>query len=241
VWKDIQGHYRELLVQAIQAAIAQARMKREADEAQRQIREARDRAEMPLREVNHRVANSLAMVSSLIQLQSHSVTDRPTRDLLHETQARITAIASVHRRLYTSDDVRSVELNSYLSTLVEDIASSMPGPHRPIRFIPSHLNVVLPTDKAVALGVIVTELVTNSQKYAYEDGQRGEIRVRIVAAYSTRTISVEDDGIGWAGKGTIRGSGLGSRIIKGMAQNLQSEVVYENAHRGTRAAITFAV
>src|ERR1700743_2905352 len=91
VWKDVQGHYRELLRQAGDAAIAQQKLKRESEEAQRQIVEAKNRAELLLKEVNHRVANSLAIVSSFVQMQAHAIADAEAREMLRETQARITA------------------------------------------------------------------------------------------------------------------------------------------------------
>ena len=124
VWKDVQGHYRELLREAIKTALEQERLKRASEEAQRQVAEARDRAEAMLKEVNHRVANSLAMVSSFVQLQSSGITDPAAREALKETTTRIGAIAGVHRRLYTSSDVRVVEINAYLKSLVEDLAGS---------------------------------------------------------------------------------------------------------------------
>ncbi len=112
VWKDVQGHFRELLGAAIRSALQQQRMKAEAEEAQRTIREERDRAELLLHEVNHRVANSLALVASLARLQANAVKDDAARSALQEMQVRIMAVAGIHRRLYTSSDVRIVELGS---------------------------------------------------------------------------------------------------------------------------------
>ena len=97
VWKDVQGHYRELLGQSIKAALEQEKLRRESEVAQREIRTARDRAETLLREVNHRVANSLAIVTTFVQMQANAISDPEARDMLRETQARIAAIAAVNR------------------------------------------------------------------------------------------------------------------------------------------------
>ena len=97
-------------------------------------------------------------------------------------------------------------------------------------------------DKAVSLGVIVTELVTNAYKYAYRYNVRGEIRVSLGRVADGRlSLVVEDDGIGWTGVGTPQGSGLGSRIVKAMASNLRSTVIYDTARSGTRAVLEFTV
>jgi CHASE3 domain sensor protein len=89
------------------------------------LAKARDRAEVLLSEVNHRVANSLALVSSLVNLQSKAVGDRASKDALAETQDRIFAISLVHRRLYGSSDVRSVALDEYLSGLLDHLRTSL--------------------------------------------------------------------------------------------------------------------
>jgi two-component sensor histidine kinase/CheY-like chemotaxis protein len=237
VWKDVQGHYRELLREAIKTALEQERLKRASQEAQRQVAEARDRAEAMLKEVNHRVANSLAMVSSFVQLQSSGIADPAARAALKETTTRIGAIAGVHRRLYTSSDVGVVEINAYLKSLVEDLAGST---REGLVFASSQEAINVGTDKVVALGVIVAELVTNASKYAYPQGApHGAIRVAAEQEDGVVTVVVEDDGVGWTGTGAVQGSGLGTRIIKAMLHTLQAELSYEPRGKGTRAVVRF--
>lgn len=98
----------------------------------------------------------------------------------------------------------------------------------------------LSTDKAVSVGVVVTELVTNAYKYAYPLGTSGEIRVQVERdSCDNVLLAVEDDGIGWTGAGEIRGTGLGSRIVRAMATNLRSALAYLPGSPGTRAVLTF--
>lgn len=243
VWKDVQGHFRELLGESIQLALAQARLRREAEEAQRAIREARDRAELLLHEVNHRVANSLALVASLARMQANAVTDGAARSALQEMQARIMAVAGIHRRLYTSSDVTVVELGSYLMSLVDELSAALDEAHKKHAIaLRADADVRVPTDKAVSIGVIVTELVTNAYKYAYPPGARGEIRVILRRAGDGQlTIAVEDDGTGWRGIGPVRGTGLGTKVITAMASQLQTTVVYETVSQGTRAVFSLRV
>jgi len=99
--------------------------------------------------------------------------------------------------------------------------------------------VRLATDKAVSVGVVVTELVTNAYKYAYPPEEPGEIRVALRRSADRLELAVEDDGVGWTGEGKPRGTGLGSRIVRAMATNLRSALVYTPAPRGTRAFLSF--
>jgi two-component sensor histidine kinase len=238
VWKDVQGHYRDLLREAARTAIEQEQLRLRAEEAHRQVEEARDRAEALLGEVNHRVANSLAMVSSFINLQAHAIDDPAAKQMLQECQARILAVAGVHRSLYTSGDVRSIDVNSYLASLVKELAAS--AAHRcGVQFSGAESPVHLSTDRAVCLGVIVTELVTNACKYAYEDAATGAVRVVVRhPGDGALVVRVEDDGVGWTGEGTIRGTGIGTRVVKSMAQTLHADLNYLPASPGTVAELS---
>ncbi|EJW10566.1 CheY-like receiver [Rhodovulum sp. PH10] len=240
VSKGVGEEFLELLVTAIDQAIEKARLARERDRAEREVREARDRAEVLLHEVNHRVANSLALVSALVHMQLKAIADPAAQDALRETQARILAIAGVHRRLYTSDDVRSVEVSEYLASLLADLEATMKasGLASTIKLSADPLRV--PTDKVVSIGVVVTELVTNAFKYAYPNAAAGEIRVGFHTAGDGRVrLEVADDGIGWMGEGPAQGTGMGTRIVGAMARNLGTEVTY-GCGKGCRVSLEFA-
>ena len=240
VWKDVQGQFRELLGEAVDTALRQEALRRDKERAEAAVREARDRAELLLREVNHRVANSLTLVAALARLQTNAVTDPAAKEALEEMQARISAIAGIHRRLYTSQDVEAVELDAYLSGLVEELQLAMKASGRDHAIRLQAEPIRLATDKAVSLGVVVTELVTNAYKYAYPGGTQGEIRVQVMReGPDTLSLAVEDDGVGWTGEGEAKGTGLGSRIIRAMASNLRSVLTYAPGRTGTRAVLSF--
>jgi two-component sensor histidine kinase len=201
------------------------------------LKEALARSELLLAEVNHRVANSLAMVASLVRLQVRSSKDGAVKMALSETEARISAIAAVHKRLYGTGDVGLVALDEYLSGLLENIAATMRTEGSGNSLTWELDEVKLKTDASINVGVVVTELVTNAFKYAYPDSS-GEIRVRLRQVPVSRIeIDVEDDGVG-KGSGTAKGTGLGTRIVSTMAASLGSEVLYADRKPGTTARLT---
>lgn len=239
VIKDVAGEFLALLRAAIAHALEQVEMRRLKEAAERAVIEARDRAEILLREVNHRVGNSLQLVSAFMHLQSSALPDGPARDMMRETEARILAIAQVHRRLYTSPDVRGVDMDDYLSGLAEELESSLRTTDRPHRIAIAAEPVRIATDRAVSLGVIVTELVTNAFKYAYPAGVQGEVRVRLARDGSLLSLVVEDDGVGMKDGAAPHGTGLGQRIVRAMATSIQSRIEREATGKGTKIVLAF--
>jgi two-component sensor histidine kinase len=242
VLKGVSTDYLDLLAAALDQGLERARFRRETLRSQEVIRQERDRAEMLLAEVNHRVANSLGLVGALIRMQASVTEDQVTIDALHETQLRINAIASVHRRLYTSHEVGTVRLDEYLESLLQELEASMRDDQRPHRVVLACEEVSLPTDKVITLGLIISELVTNAFKYAYIEGKTGEIRV-VVARYGSEQVlvHVEDDGGGFDRSAPPKGTGLGSKLLGAMASSLKSAIDYDPDHSGTRAVLVFSV
>jgi two-component sensor histidine kinase len=201
---------------------------------------ARDRAETLLAEVNHRVANSLMLVASLVKLQSNAVKDAAAKTALDETEARIHAISMVHKRLYASGDARVVALDEYLAGLLDHLQISMrsDGLAAPLQVRLEALQ--LGTDATINLGVIVAEWVTNAVKYAYPD-RRGEIRIDLKRLSDGRgELSVEDDGVGRS-NAPAKGTGLGTRLVNAMAKSIGAEIHYDVRQPGTGARLIFPI
>jgi two-component sensor histidine kinase len=221
------------------AALAELNRGLEAEVASRtaDLQTSNTRLEALLHEVNHRVANSLQLVSAFVQMQAQAVEADEARSALKDTQRRIEAITQVHRRLYSSGDAASVNMQDYLAALVGELEDTLSSTASPRRLSLVSDEVRLETDRAVSVGVIVNELVTNACKYAYKRGEAGEVRIRLADAGQGLTLTVEDDGTGMPSDGAVRGTGLGGRLIKAMAASLNSEVVYDADHSGVRAIL----
>ncbi|MGC4024191.1 MAG: sensor histidine kinase [Mesorhizobium sp.] len=232
--------FLELLFSAIDAALERSRLDRARMRAEQEMRDARERAELLLSEVNHRIANSLALVASLVRMQASLVKDTAAAHALSETEGRIKAISGVHRRLYKSTDIGKVALDEYLNDLVADLASSIAadGWQNIIEFEGD--SIWVSPDKAVSIGVAVTELVTNAVKYAYSDQSAGRVLVTLsLLPDNYATISVIDEGKGWDGTGTVQGTGLGTRIVNAMMTSLRTKLVYSPRPVGTDASFKF--
>ncbi len=228
---------REIAAARDEVRAANETLERRVVERTSALKTALDRSEILLAEVNHRVANSLAMVGSLVRLQGRASNNDSVKEALSETQSRIVAIAGVHKRLYQSGDVGLVALDEYLSGLLDGLAATMRSEGHRGSLTWDLEKASLQTDASINVGVVVTELVTNAYKYAYPDGG-GAIRVRLKHESDSRIeIQVEDDGVG-RGSGTARGTGLGSRIVSSMAANLGTEVQYVDRQPGTLARIS---
>ncbi len=244
VLKDVSGQFVPLLLAALTGAADAMRMRRGREAAEAELREQRDRFEklaaeraMLLREVNHRVGNSLQLIAAFLQLQGGSSKNDRVKAALTDATRRVMAVAQVHKRLYTSDDVQSVSVDQYLTALVEDLGKTDASGTPALTLAAEPID--LDPDRAVAIGVIVNELVLNAMKYAYPD-EKGPIRIGLKRVNGKRAmLSVEDDGIGHDIKTLPRSTGLGRSIVGAMASRLGADVVYDPDHSGTRVVITF--
>ena len=239
VVKVVGEGFFDLLDSAFAQALEQVRLRRQTAEAEEALRASNQRLQALLREVNHRVANSLQLVSAFVQLQAAALDDEAARAALRETQRRIEAIGQVHRRLYTSDDVQTVDMAAYLAALLHELEETGVGAAGVRRLRLSADPIRLNTDRAVSLGVIVNELITNACKYAYATDEDGEVRVFLARdGDQALRLTVEDDGRGLTAGLAAQGTGLGARVIEAMADSLGARLEYDAAHRGVRASLT---
>lgn len=249
VFKDASVEFLPLLRAAIDAAVAARRTRRAKEEAEQELRASRDRferlaaeRELLLHEVNHRVANSLQMVSAFLRLQMSAAPGADTKATLAAAMARVDAIGNVHKQLHASSSVNLVDLAPYLGSLIAGLGRGVVGTGSATELSVDCEPVTVATDTAMALGLIATELVINALKHAFPEPGGGHIQVSCRrSAGGGVLLSVEDDGQGITREAAenpgTTGTGLGQRVISMLAAKLGAEVQYESRARGTRVMV----
>lgn len=194
-----------------------------------------EQKEMLLKEVNHRIQNSLQLVSSFLGLQSRAVGDPSLHEAFEEARRRLQAVALVHRRLYRADQIETVDLARYFEELIADMNDSM-GAEWAGKISVDASPVLAPTDRAVTLGLVVTELVINANKYAY-GGAPGPIHVSLEEHRANLRVIVADHGRGRAEPK----EGFGSRMMNAMVRQLSGVLTFGDNKPGLRAILTAPV
>lgn len=199
---------------------------------EQQLRSALDHQQALLKEMNHRVKNSLQLVASTLRLQAASVDEERVRRLLGDAQARVRAIARAHERLYRSTEITYLDVGSYLCEVCADLNGGnihCDGPG----------GIMIATDRAIPLALLVSELVTNSMKYAYPVQTSGPVWVRIAPVSDDRLqVSVADEGAGLPeGFDPETTGSLGIRLVKSFAQRLDADLEFCRRTPGTEVVL----
>ena len=184
-----------------------------------------------MREVNHRVQNSLTLVSSFLGLQAREQTDGPAATALQEARRRVRAVSAVHSRLYRGDQDASIDMSRYIGELLDDLSASM-GPDWVAAIETDLAPVCVEAGRAVTIGLILTELIINAQKYAY-DGAPGPLRIALGEDHDRFRLSVADQGKG----GHKAGGGFGSMMIRSLVSQLDGQIEYRDAEPGLEVVL----
>lgn len=191
-----------------------------------------------LDELNHRVKNNLQVVTSLLRLQSQRSDDPRLRRSLDDSVQRIQAMAMLHQQLSVADAQSELAFGSYLQALTGNLAEAYGASDR-VRIEVQVENACLDLQTATPVALIVNEVVSNALKYAFPDGRRGTILVRLVRRAGACELVVEDDGVGLPPNLDWRqASGLGMRIVRALCDQLEGAAEYDS-DGGTRFRLRF--
>ncbi len=192
--------------------------------------------ELLLREIHHRVKNNLEMVSSLLALQSAQIDDPNTKEAMLAGQNRVHSIGIVHQKLYQGTNLGAIEMKDYFINLSESILDSFGAEKRvSIECAMDQLDVDI--DTAVPLGLIVNELLTNTLKYAFPQGQAGKVQIKLHKQKDgVLQLEVSDNGVGKSG--ITHGTGFGGQLVALLTQQLGG-TMREETKDGTRIYFEF--
>jgi two-component sensor histidine kinase len=186
-------------------------------------------------ELQHRVANSLQIIASVLMQNARRV-PAETRPYLVDAHSRVMSVAALQHQLAVSS-AGDVDLNAYFTELCESIAASMIPDREKLNLTVSAESGVASADLSVSLGLVVTELVINALKHAFPDGRRGKIVVGYLASAADWTLSVSDDGVGMKTGPKRAKGGLGTSIVQALAKQLGADVRVVDNKPGTRVSL----
>ena len=194
-----------------------------------------------LREMEHRIANSLQIIASILLLKAGAVASEETRDELRDAHQRVMSVAAVQSHLHASDGIDHIHIGAYLTKLSAGLAASMIGPHQGIEIEVVADEGTLQTSHAVSLGLIVTELIINAIKYAFPTARAGaRILVTFEVDEADWKLGVSDNGCGRTAATATRSSGLGTVIVEALAKQLQAQIEEVSGPNGLSVEVTRA-
>lgn len=192
--------------------------------------------ELLMKEIHHRVKNNLEIVSSLLALQSAQIDDAKTKEAMTEGQNRVNSISIVHQKLYQGTNLGSIEMKDYFLNLSQSILDSF-GAEEKVKLNLAMEKLDLDIDTAVPLGLIINELLTNTIKYAFPEGDKGTITIKLEKQNNHHLhLVVTDNGIGKSG--ITHGTGFGTQLVSLLTQQLNG-TMKEESENGTTHIFDF--
>ncbi len=189
-----------------------------------------------LKEIHHRVKNNLQMVSSLLSLQTKNTRSKAVIEALEEGKSRVKAMALIHQKLYQNDDLSVIEMQGYIESLINSVQSVFKKGGHNINIAIDAEGVELDIDRAIPIGLILNELVSNSFKYAFPDPeQEGQIYIHIRTNGEGGFFEYSDNGVGMPDDSEHReDNSMGLRLIRRLVNQLQSTLNIDQTTEGVR-------
>jgi PAS domain S-box-containing protein len=210
-------------------------------QAQQQLQASLEEKEALLKEVHHRVKNNLQMISSLLNLQAARITDPTVSELLGESRNRVRAMALVHENLYRAGNFARVPMSTHIQSLCAHLIRAYGLREHWVDLTTDVDEVELDLDRAVSVGLIISELVSNALKHAFPNARAGSVRVELKLLEEKRyALAVIDDGVGLPPDRDGRDAGsIGLQLVDDLTQQLHGTIAVKRG-RGTNFTVTFA-
>ncbi len=211
----------------------------EIKETQLKLEQALQDKEMLMKEIYHRVKNNLMVISSLLNLQSRYIKDEEAKAMFKQSQERAQSMAMIHERLYRSADLKHINFGDYIRKLARDLFRTYVADPSRIKLEMDVEDVMIDINIAIPLGLMVNELISNSMKHAFPEGNSGEIGVKFKEHADQCVLEVSDTGVGFPPDFDFEKSdSLGLQLINSLTQQISGELKLEK-DQGTTFKITF--
>jgi PAS domain S-box-containing protein len=242
--KNKAGNIKDLLVTIVSIPGTQKQLASILDITKRKIAENEIESSLKeknilLQEVHHRVKNNMQIISSLLNLQKNYVDEEEAVNVLKESQNRVKSMAMIHEKLYMSDDITHINFVDYIQSLVKNLFYSYNVEEIWIKPILEIENVSLNMETAIPCGLIISELVSNSLKYAFPNDKKGEISVSLKTVDDKYELIIRDNGIGLPDEIDFNNlETLGLLLVTSLTEQIDGELTI-NRSPGTEFKIKF--
>ena len=212
----------------------------ERKRAETRLRTALEEKELLLQEIHHRVKNNLQIISSLLSIQSRRIEDTMVLRTFQNSQSRIESIALIHEILCHTKDLSRIDFGRYVRELAQHLAATYGTTAQDVQVEINVPDVWLSVDQAMPLGLLITELLTNSLLHAFPAGRRGKIRIELDQAESGQLVlTVSDDGVGLPQQMDLQQAhSIGLQLVNKLAEQVHGTVEY-HSNRGTQFKMVF--
>jgi two-component sensor histidine kinase len=188
------------------------------------LEDALDSNQLLLKELQHRAKNSFSMISSLINLMSMSSKEEIIKNAFLELNSRVRAFSEMYDLLFTSDSVIDIRLDEYLNKIIYSLQKT-----KHIAFSKTLYPITVPVKCAISIGIIVTEIITNSIKYAFPENQNGEIKIKLNVIKNNITLIISDNGIGLPEDFDIsKAHSLGLNLVNDLVKQIDGKYCINN-------------
>jgi len=211
----------------------------ERKRAEKKIKKSLEEKEVLLKEIHHRVKNNMQVISSLINIQSTWIEDEKALEALKDTRKRVYSMALIHDRLYKSEDLSRVDFSQYIEQISTHLLSFYQDKIKNVKIRKDVKNVFIDINKAVPLGLIINELISNSLRHAFPDDRKGEIRINFGKKNGGYELKISDNGVGFPEELDFRkSSSMGMQLVTALVDQIYGKIKFDRKPR-TSFNITF--
>jgi len=221
---------------SISTTIVEALLRKRAEE---KLKKALNDKEMLVREIHHRTKNNLMIMASLLNLTSADIEDEQAKEIFRQIQTRAKSMALIHEKLYRSDNFKKINFGDYIRHLARDLFNSFLRYPERVELVMELEDLNLDINTAIPLGLILNELLTNSMKYAFPNGEYGTITIEFFKKAENYVMIVDDDGIGLPPDLDVQKTDtLGLQLVKNLIGQIEGDIMVHQ-EGGTQIVITF--